>query len=62
MAQFCCIRKYQGLIVNLCLVGVICLLDTQREHVFFTNIKTKNNCLKFSVNRIIVELLLQCME
>ena len=65
MAQFCCIRKYQGLILNLCLVGVLFLLDTQRPHKtfdFFTNNKTKNKCLKFLVNRIIIEILLQCIE
>ena len=53
-------QKYQGLILILCLVGVQCLLDAQREHktfVSFTNIKQKL-CLKFLVNRIITELLL----
>ena len=32
------------------------------QNVFFTNIKAKNNCLKVLVNRIVVELLLQCIE
>ena len=31
MAEFCCIRKYQALILILCL-GALCLLDTQRQH------------------------------
>ena len=46
-------------------MGVIQLLDTQRQQKFyvsFTKTKTKNNCLKFLVNRIITELLLQCIE
>ena len=66
MAQFCCIWTYQGLILILCLMGVLQLLDTQRQHrtfmSFLTKTKTKNNCLKFLVNRIITELLLQCTE
>ena len=48
-------------------MGVLQVLDTQRQHknfyVVFTNIKAKDNCLKFLVNRIITELLLlQCIE
>ena len=35
---------------------------TQNFYVFFTKTKTKNNCLKFLVNRTITELLLQCIE
>ena len=35
---------------------------TNNFYLFFTNIKAKNNCLKFLVNRIITELLLQCIE
>ena len=31
MAEFCCIRKYQALILILCL-GALCLLDAQRQH------------------------------
>ena len=63
--SFIVIWTYQGLILMLCLMGVLQLLRTQRQHktfVFFTNIKAKNNCLKFLVNRIITELLLQCIE
>ena len=47
-------------------MGVLQVLDTQRQHknfYVFTNIKAKDNCLKFLVNRIITELLLlQCIE
>ena len=65
MAQFCYIRECQALILILYLVGVLCLLDTQRQHntfVFSTNIKAKSNCLEYLVNRIIIELLSQCIE
>ena len=65
MAQFCRIRKYQGLILSLCLVGVLCLLDTQRHYKTLTSsllTPRQNNCLKFLANRIIIELLLQCVE
>ena len=65
MTQFCCIWTYQGLILILYLMGVLQLLNTQRQHktfVFFTKIKAKNNYLKFLVNRIITELLLQCID
>ena len=31
-------------------------------YAFFTNIKAKNNYLKFLVNRIITELIIQCIE
>ena len=65
LAQFCWIRKFQDLILILCLVGVICLLDTQRQHkTFISSLLTsrEKNCLKFFVSRIIIELLLQCTE
>ena len=58
MAQFCCIWTYQSLILGF--MGVLQLLDTQRKHKTF--FYQKNNCLKFLANRIIKELLLQCIE
>ena len=66
MAQFYCIWTYHGLILILCLMGVLQLLDTQRQHKAFMSSllkpRQKNSCLKFLVNRIIKELLLQCIE
>ena len=62
MSQFCCIWIYQGLILILFLTGVLHVLDTQRLLCLLTNIKAKNNCLKFLVNRIITDLLFQCIE
>ena len=38
------------------------LKTTENFYVFFTKTKLKNNCLSFLVNRIITELLLQCIE
>ena len=54
MTRFRCIRKYQGLILILYLVGVLSIRYSKT---------TKLSCLlKFWVNRIIIELLLQCIE
>ena len=54
----------------LCLVGVLHLLEIQRQHETFiipslltSRQKMKyNNCLRFLANGIIMELLLQCIE
>ena len=35
---------------------------TKNFYIFFTKTKAKTNCLKFLVNRIITELLSQCIE
>ena len=39
MAQFCCIRKYQGMILITYLVRVLYLLDTQRKNKNFMSQK-----------------------
>ena len=50
----------------LCLVGVLHLLNTKRQHKTFMSwlltSRQKNNCLKFLANRKIIKLLLQCIE
>ena len=47
-------------------MGVLQLLDNQRQHKTFMSSslkpRQKNNCLKFVVNGIIEELLLQSIE
>ena len=51
----------------LCLVGVSLMLEIQKQHKTFImpSVLTstqKNNCLRFLINRIIIELLLKCIE
>ena len=54
-------------ILILCLVGVVHLLEIQRQHKTFImsslpTSRQKYDCLRFLENRIIIELLLQCIE
>ena len=51
----------------LCLVGVLNLSEIQRQHKTFImpsllTSRQKNYCLRFLVNRLIIELLLQCIK
>ena len=46
----------------LCLVGVLHLLEIQRQDKTFTMLSLLRSCLRFLVNRISIKLSLQCIK